>query len=180
MTIKINVSLKSRKFVIIADRCNGLNGQEESENDLEKALETGWEIIIIEHQKLGEGTARWIYAGDYILSTCFVSGLGSLISSLLCSQKPYIYTPMATICILCSTFHQFFWEKDTILKYKVDKNPKLTIEEVNAPVSIPSPVVLVKRRKSLKHKIVLRTAISLIAFAFSAWRLYNLVTIVSH
>lgn len=50
--------------------------------ELERALEAGVSVIVIEPEPLGEETARWIYVGNLLHEVAVYSGLCSIASGL--------------------------------------------------------------------------------------------------
>lgn len=59
--------------------------------ELERALEAGVSVIVIEPEPLGEETARWIYVGNLLHKVSVYSGLCSIASGvyLLCTSKNF-------------------------------------------------------------------------------------------
>lgn len=50
--------------------------------ELERALEAGVRVIVIEPEPLGEETARWIYVGNLLHKVSVYSGLCSIASGI--------------------------------------------------------------------------------------------------
>lgn len=50
--------------------------------ELERALEAGVSVIVIEPEPLGEETARWIYVGNLLHKVSVYSGLCSIASGV--------------------------------------------------------------------------------------------------
>lgn len=48
--------------------------------ELERALEAGVSVIVIEPEPLGEETVRWIFVGNILHKTAVFSGLCSIIA----------------------------------------------------------------------------------------------------
>lgn len=48
--------------------------------ELERALDAGCSVIVIEPTQLGEETARWIYVGNCLHKTAVLSGLSALVT----------------------------------------------------------------------------------------------------
>ena len=143
------------------------------ENELERALDKTCETIVIEPTRLGEETARWIMIGDCLRKTASLSGFGSIVGGFVWPDKPFIYCPMATISLLSTGIH-LSWQFDSCYNYKVESDMKKLVLNNIASADTPTAVVLVKRSNyEIRKNSFLHTAISLIAFAFSAWKLYK-------
>lgn len=54
---------------------------ESFEVELDRALEAGCSMVVIEPTQLGDETARWITVGNYLHKTAVVSGLGAIVTS---------------------------------------------------------------------------------------------------
>lgn len=55
--------------------------------ELERALEAGVSVIVIEPEPLGEETARWIYVGNLLHKVSVYSGLCGIASGKLSKTK---------------------------------------------------------------------------------------------
>jgi len=143
------------------------------ENELERALEAGCETIVIEPTRLGEETARWIAIGNCLRKTAVMTGFGAVVGGIVWPDRPLAYCPLASVSVLSSGIHTLSWQFDPCINYKVDSNPRTTLHSINSPDS-PTPVVLTKLSCSqVKRNYFFHAAISLIAFAFSAWKFYK-------
>ncbi|GBN41500.1 Transmembrane protein 11, mitochondrial [Araneus ventricosus] len=164
--------LKNLDLAIIREIYDGENAHEAFENELERALETKNTYIVIEPTKLGEETARWISVGNGLHKTAVLTGFGSILSSLVWPDKIYISFPLSGISFFCTGLYAVSWQSDPCCKYQVETDPR-NIEKMPlaALTSSSSPVVLV--RKDDTRRIVLHTAITLLAVAFCAFRIYK-------
>lgn len=63
---------------IIREVYDSENAHETFGEELERALEAGCQMIIIEPSRLGDETARWIAVGNCLHKTAVVAGLGSI------------------------------------------------------------------------------------------------------
>lgn len=63
---------------IIREVYDSENAHEAFGEELERALEAGCQMIIIEPSRLGDETARWIAVGNCLHKTAVVAGLGSI------------------------------------------------------------------------------------------------------
>lgn len=107
-------------LVVIREIFDGAN--ELFENELERALEIGCQTIIIEPCRLGEETARWIFVGDCIAKTSIITGLGSLITGLLCPDRPLAQYSLLASSLLTNCFHVLSWQSDSCSHYRVERN----------------------------------------------------------
>jgi hypothetical protein len=162
----------SEGMAIIRDIYDGAH--ELFESELERALEAGLQTIIIEPIRLGEETARWISIGNCLNKTSIITGLGSIISGMIWSDKPNTQCSLATISLLSHGIHSLSWQFDPCSNYKVETDPKKIAELCVDCADQQKPVVLIRRPNyEIKRNNIFQTAISLIAFAFSAWKLYK-------
>lgn len=106
--------------MVIRELFDGAN--ELFENELERALEIGCQTIIIEPCRLGEETARWIYVGDCISKTSIISGIGSILSGLLCPDKSVVQYSLLASSLLTNCFHVLSWQSDPCSYYRVERN----------------------------------------------------------
>lgn len=167
---------ESSSIAIIREVYNSKNSLEKFEQDLDRALEDGCEVIVIEPNRLGDETSRWIAVGNCLHKTACLSGLGSLGSAMIWPDKPYICTPLCAMSVLCSGVYTLAWQFDPCVAYQVETNvgrllpkyPELKNFQQNDSMS---PVILVRSdntRKSLLH-----TSVSLLAAVVCIWRLYD-------
>jgi len=145
------------------------------ENELERALEAGCETIVIEPNRLGEETARWISIGHCLRKTALVTGFGAVVSGVHWPNKPLSYCSLATLSVLASGVHALSWQFDACNQYEVDSDPLKTQSLLNLHSSdSPKPIVLSKLPSAqVKRNNLFHAAISLIALAFSAWKFYK-------
>ena len=54
------------------------NAHETFELELERALEAGCSVIVVEPSRLGDETARWIAVGNCLHKTAVLSGIGAI------------------------------------------------------------------------------------------------------
>jgi len=109
--------------------------------ELERALEASVPVIVIEPVRLGDETARWIAVGNCLHKTSVLAGLGSVItgkhvmknstfpntnncifcsiSGVFCDNRPYIYTPLGVLSLLCTGLYTASWQFDPCCKYQV-------------------------------------------------------------
>ena len=66
------------KVAIIREVYDSENSHETFELELERALEAGCCIIVVEPSRLGDETARWIAVGNCLHKTAVLSGIGAI------------------------------------------------------------------------------------------------------
>lgn len=89
------------------------------ENELEKALEAKVKYIIIEPQRLGDETARWIRVGNCLHKTAVVSGLASIVCGAIMPERPVFSAPLCAISIFCTGLYTVSWNVDYCCQYQV-------------------------------------------------------------
>lgn len=73
-----NRELDPSKVAIIREVYDTDNAHETFELELERALEAGCNIIVVEPSRLGDETARWIAVGNCLHKTAILSGIGAI------------------------------------------------------------------------------------------------------
>lgn len=159
------------KFAIIREVYDSENAHETFELELEKALEAGCRIIVVEPSRLGDETARWISVGNCLHKTAVLSGILAVGSGLIWNERPYLCTPMAALSLLCTGLYTVAWQFDPCCQYQVGTDVPELSELPMIGVMVSSPVVLVRRDNSRRK--ILHTGISLLATVFCAWRIYE-------
>lgn len=175
------------------------------ENELEHALDIGCQTIVIEPCRLGEETARWIAFGDVLARTSIFTGLGSVVSGLLWPDRPLAQFSLLATSLLTNSVHTLSWQSDICSSYKVDRSPdawdKLVADaktpQYSDSVSLvtstdylhnmstnngrkdkASPVILCRRPDGeIRRSNWFKAAVSLLAFAFSMFRLIKTTTL---
>lgn len=89
------------------------------ESELEKALEAKVKYIIIEPQRLGDETARWIRVGNCLHKTAVVSGLASIVCGAIMPDRPVFCAPLCAISIFCTGLYTVSWNVDYCCQYQV-------------------------------------------------------------
>lgn len=161
-------------MAVIREMYNGLDAQELFETELDKAIEAGIDVIVIEPRRLGEETARWIGFGSCLSQTAFVAGTGSILTSFLCRHKPLVYCPLSGLSLFCAAFYNFSWKSDPCSKYRTctDEERRNPFVQNVAP-SIPSPPVILIKRSDNGSATLIHSAIALLALAVSAFNLFK-------
>ncbi|XP_031623794.1 transmembrane protein 11 homolog, mitochondrial isoform X1 [Contarinia nasturtii] len=140
------------------------------ENELEKALEAKVKYIIIEPQRLGDETARWIRVGNCLHKTAVVSGLASIVCGAIMPDRPVFSAPLSAISIFCTGLYTVSWNVDYCCQYQVETDPK-KLEKIPDFQNFSSPIALVYT-KNTRTKYLHRS-VTLLATAFCAWTLYE-------
>lgn len=93
--------------------------QETFETELEKALESKVNYIIIEPQRLGDETARWITVGNCLHKTAVLSGLASIVCGSVWPNRPVFSSPLCAVSIFCAGLYTVSWNVDYCCQYQV-------------------------------------------------------------
>ncbi|XP_058791034.1 transmembrane protein 11 homolog, mitochondrial [Phymastichus coffea] len=172
MVNETNDSEDSKKVAIIREVYDGENAQENFEYELERALESECQLIVIEPSKLGDETSRWISVGNCLHKTAALSGVTAIVTGLLWSDRPFICSPFGVTALICCGLYTVSWQFDPCCQYQVETDTsKLPHVEVLAVLGPSSPTFLV--RKDDTRRRILHTSISVLAMGISAWRLYR-------
>ncbi|XP_042909217.1 transmembrane protein 11, mitochondrial isoform X2 [Parasteatoda tepidariorum] len=166
--------LKHMNIAIIREIYDGENAHEVFENELDRALESKCSCIVIEPTKLGEETARWISVGNCLHKSAILTGFGSILSSFAFPDSVYGNFPLCGLSLLCTGVYALSWQSDPCCKYQVETNPRNLEKLPLHTLTSSSPVVLV--RKDDTRRIVLHSAITFVAVAVCAFRIYKGVT----
>lgn len=92
---------------------------EKFEAELDKALETKVDYIIIEPTRLGDETGRWIYVGNCLHKTAVISGIASVIYGLIWRDRLLFSAPMCVISVFCTGLYTVSWNYDPCCQYQV-------------------------------------------------------------
>ncbi|KAL0272121.1 UNVERIFIED_CONTAM: hypothetical protein PYX00_005212 [Menopon gallinae] len=157
---------------LISEVYDNPNAYEIFEMELDRALEEGIDVIVIEPTRLGDETARWIAFGNYLHKTAVLAGMGSIATAFIWTDRPYFCLPLGIISILCTSIYTLSWQFDPCVKYQVETDfKKLLADYPQLSHLSTSPVVLVRKDNSRRR--MLHSGISLIATIFCIWRLYD-------
>lgn len=169
------------EWVIIHELYEGENSHEAFESDLERALEAGPAAIIVEPRRLGEETARWIAIGNCLHQTSVLTGLGSLVTTLLLSPATpttssahtllVVGAPLAAVSAFCSGVYSVSWSTDLCIHYQVETDPAVLERLPLHELANPQPLVLVRRDERRKRAAHLATTGLALGMVF--WRLYQ-------
>lgn len=118
--IKPKSEVKSPLTHVIREVYDSSNAHETFELDLDKALEAKVNYIIIEPQRLGDETGRWIAVGNCLHKTAVLAGLMSVASGITWPVRPMLYAPLCTISIVCTGLYTVSWNCDPCCQYQVN------------------------------------------------------------
>lgn len=110
--------VKSNTIQVIREVYEG-DERERFEAELEKALEAKVNYIIIEPQRLGDETARWITIGNCLHKTAVVSGLASIVCGSLWPDRLVFNSPLCVVSIFCTGLYTISWNVDYCCQYQV-------------------------------------------------------------
>ena len=173
MTILLCFFRETPTITFISEVYDNENSYEKFEMELERALEAGVNVIVIEPSRLGDETARWIAFGNCLHKTAVLAGLGSVAAAFIWTDKPFVCLPLGIISVLCTGVYTLSWQFDPCVKYQVETDFKKLLAEYPqfTILSSISSVVLVRRDNSRRK--MLHSGVSLIAAIFCMWRLYD-------
>lgn len=161
-------------YAIIREIYEGEGAPEDFENELDRALEEGVSIIIIEPTKLGDETGRWITVGNCLHKTAVLSGAGSLLCGGLSTKWPIAdigtYS-LGFISFMCAGLYMVSWQYDACCKYQVEHDVKKLQRIPLNDLTSPSPVVLVRKDDTVRK--VLHTTLATMATGLCIWKLYD-------
>lgn len=157
--------------MIIREIYENDNAAEYFENELEHALDSKTQTIIIEPSKLGDETARWITVGNCLHKTSVLSGLVCLSSGLAWKEKGLLYFPLGFVSVVCAGVYAVSWQFDPCCKYQVEYDSRRLQKLPLHTITSSSPVVLV-RRDDTRRK-VLHNTLALASAAYCGWKFYE-------
>jgi len=145
------------KYTVIHDLYKAGNSYSDEilEEQLETALESQIQHIIIEPQQIGDETTKWIQVGNFLHKSSVLSGLLCLTSPLIFPYKyqVYITVPLSSINLLCTTLYDMSWQYDPCCKYQVESNTrKLEILQMQS-LSESISAVLVHREDKYRKRL---------------------------
>lgn len=162
-------------IAIIREVYDSENAHEAFGEELERALEAGCKIIIVEPSRLGDETARWISVGNCLHKTAVISGLGAIFTGLVWFDRPAVYTPLAITSLFCTGLYTVSWQFDPCCQYQVNTDPQSLYKlPISSALTSSSPVVLVRKNDSSRK--LLHTCITFASTIFCAWKLYVVCT----
>ena len=157
--------------MIIREIYENDNAAEIFENELERALESQAQTIIIEPSKLGDETARWITVGNCLHKTSVLSGIISLSAGVTWKDKGLVYFPFSFASLVCAGVYAVSWQFDPCCKYQVEYDSRKLQRLPLHDLTSSSPVVLV--RKDDTRRKILQNTVALASAAYCGWRVYE-------
>lgn len=158
-------------FAIIREIYEHEYSTEEFEVELDRALETKAQAIIVEPARLGEDTARWIACGNCLHKTAVLSAVGCLVGGLFWPNRGIVFLPMGFTSVVCAGVYAISWQFDPCCKYQVEydlmKVPKIPLHSLTTT----TPVVLV--RKDDYRRKVLQNILAIAAGSFCLYKIYK-------
>ncbi|CAG9800575.1 unnamed protein product [Chironomus riparius] len=138
--------------------------------ELDKALIEKVDYIIIEPNKLGDETARWILVGNCLSKTSIVTGLASIAANYLWPRNIFISGSFCVVSFFCTGLYALSWDIDPCVQYQVETNPK-KLSKVPILKDFSSPIVLVYKSNT-KIKCLQRIS-CMLALGYCGYRLYD-------
>jgi len=164
---------------VIREIVSGMDAQSVFENELESALESKCDLIVIEPDRLGEETVRWIRLGDCLHSTAMITGSGSVVSALLWEDRPYVYCPLTGLSLFCASFFRFSWKEDPCSVYRPATEEDTEVQKKAENMSGSAKRVVLVRKDEPDHRSLIHSAVAVIAMTISAWKLYRWIKFVA-
>jgi len=150
-------------------------GDDLLDTELERALEKRMHTIVIGAHRLGEETARWISIGNCLNKTAVVTGIGSILAGIVWRERRTTQCCLAGISLVTNGLHFLSWQMDECSHYKVETDvDHIRAKCVDIFEDFDKTVVLTRRSPNdIKRTNIFQTAISLIALAFTAFKIYK-------
>lgn len=111
--------LKSPTTHIIQEIYEEQNAHGAFEAELEKALVARINYIIVEPERLGDETARWILVGNGLHYVAVGSGLVSIVTGSICPDRFFISVAFCAISVFCTGLYTVSWNYDPCCQYQV-------------------------------------------------------------
>lgn len=142
------------------------------EDQLEDALEDKVQYIIIEPERIGNETTKWIQMGNFLHKAGVLSGLGCIISELTFPLrfKNTFCIPMGAISLSCITLYNISWQYDPCCKYQVEQD-RQTLEKLEIE-NLTSSVVVLTRRDD-KYRKRLHNIVGIFVTGMLSWKVYK-------
>ncbi|XP_039292795.1 transmembrane protein 11-A, mitochondrial [Nilaparvata lugens] len=172
MAKKDDREIEASEVAIIREVYDNEHSPDAFGEELDRALENGFRIIIVEPTRLGDETSRWIAVGNFLHKSAAISGVAAIIAAgILWPKKPITYAPLGIFSFLCTGVYMVSWQTDPCCQYQVNRSAELLAKmPVYGVLTSSSPVVLV--RKSDFRRRILHSAVTLTSTVFCLWRLY--------
>lgn len=168
--------LPTSNLAVVRELYNGIDAREVLENELDRAIDAGVDVILIEPEQLGEDTARWISLGNCLHRTTLVTSSISVLATICWEEKPYIYCPLSGLCIFCASFYHFSWKADPCSNYRTAHPSEFQDKLIQITGSSVPPVVLIRKKtvpSPYNAKLCVHATLAILATTLSAWKLYK-------
>ena len=144
------------------------------EEQLEDALEDQVTFIVIEPERIGNETTKWIQMGNFLHKAGVLSGLTCLATGVLFPQryKNYFCIPLGIVSLSSVTLYSVSWQFDPCCKYQVENDTR-TLEKLQLENLTSSSVVVLKRRDD-KYRKKLHNFVAILVVGFFSWKVYKL------
>merc|ERR1712008_483339 len=101
---KSSPSSDSEDLIVIREIYDSENAQEIFEIELERAIQSGCQTIIIEPTELGEETENWIAYGNYLHRSAIGTGVFAVFSGVYWKDLRFLHLPLVyvqhfTLCV---------------------------------------------------------------------------------
>jgi len=175
---KSSPSSDSEDLIVIREIYDSENAQEIFEIELERAIQSGCQTIIIEPTELGEETENWIAYGNYLHRSAIGTGVFAVFSGVYWKDLRFLPLPFGFTSCLCATLYTVCWGFDPCSNYKIDQESATKRSSRKRQISTSSkdslvipPVVLVHRNSKSKTFKYAYLVVALTSFSFSLWKL---------
>ena len=141
------------------------------ENELDVALDRGYEVIVIEPSRVGKETARWISVGRWLRYTAMTSAVSCLVIGVMWPEQAQVFIPFGCIGVVSAGVYVMSWQTDPCSCYRVERNA-LRLQRLPATASITcaSPVILL-RTDSFLHRYAHLIAVG-VSCSHCVWKLF--------
>ncbi|ESO06691.1 hypothetical protein HELRODRAFT_160886 [Helobdella robusta] len=159
---------RSQKCYVIKEVYENGSALENFESQLDCAIYSNIETIIIEPTKLGKETSSWISLGNWIKFSSLASGVTCLSVGLVIPDRPIFYAPLGVFSFISGAVYAVSWQLDPCSRYKVERDQsKLQCLPVSNLRS-SSPIVIVRKSGIPSF---LYAVVSVSALSYSIWRI---------
>lgn len=160
--------LDPSETAVIKEVYDSENAHEAFLDELERALEAGCKVIVIEPPRLGDETARWIAVGNCLHKTAVISGVSAIICGFAWPRYPYAYVPFGVISFFTTGLYTVSWQFDPCVKYQVYTDSLARLPRLPL-FNSASPTVLI--RKDDRNRKILHCTVMLASTIVCVWRL---------
>ena len=158
------------KFTVIREPYSTDFAAEILEEQLEVALESNVQYIVIEPIQVGNEISSWIRVGNFLHKSSVFSGLLCLSAPLALPTRFKLYTviPLTSINLLCTGLYDLSWQYDPCCKYQVETRSRQLERLQLQALSMSNPVVLVRRDD--KYRKRLHNFLTVCVLSYWSWK----------